>query len=150
MLKNGYSLISIEKTVTFFLTKLFLKHTNQPIAQSTAQWSRTYQIILSYHRIFTSRAEKKIKRVLAEPLPDVKITFVYRATIRHWSFFSFKDKTQIYIRSCITQDQNLYPIVYYSHVPNNRGGCNSRGGVGWNNFFENSREGEKYSLYCPS
>ena len=54
------------KTVTFFLNKLFLKRTDQPTAHSTAQSNKTYQLILPYLGVFASRAEKKIKRALAE------------------------------------------------------------------------------------
>ena len=79
--------------------ELFLKHTDQPTAQSTT--TKTYQIILPYLGIFTSRAEKKIKRALTEHLPGVKVTFVYRASTRLRSLFSFKDKIPTYLRSGI-------------------------------------------------
>ena len=84
--------------MTFFL-KLFLKHTDQPTDQSTAQSNKTYQIVLPCLGVFTSRAEKKIKRALAEHLPNVKISFVYRASTRLRSLFSFKDKIPTYLRS---------------------------------------------------
>ena len=97
MLKNGYSPTLVDKTVTFFLNKLFLKRTDQ----STAQSGKTYQIILPYLSIFTSRAEKKIKRALTEHLPGIEIRFVYRASTRLRSLFSFKDKIPTYLRSGI-------------------------------------------------
>ena len=101
MLKNGYSPTLVDKTVTFFLNKLFLKRTDQSTAQSTAQSGKTYQIILPYLSIFTSRAEKKIKRALTEHLPGIEIRFVYRASTRLRSLFSFKDKIPTYLRSGI-------------------------------------------------
>ena len=97
MLKNGYPAILIEKTVNYFLNKLFVKRE----VQSTTQSSKTYQIILPYLGIFTSRAEKKIKRALTEHLPGVKINFVYRASTRLRSLFSFKDRIPAYLRSGI-------------------------------------------------
>ena len=101
MLKNGYPTILIEKTVNYFLNKLFVKRSVQPTVQSTAQSNKNYQIILPYLGIFTSRAEKKIKRALTEHLPGVKINFVYRASTRLRSLFSFKDRIPAYLRSGI-------------------------------------------------
>ena len=98
MLKNGYPTIPIEKTVNYFLNKLFAKRTVQPTVQPTAQSNKNYQIIFPYLGIFTSRAEKKIKRALTEHLPGVKISFVYRALTRLRSLFSFKDRIPAYLR----------------------------------------------------
>jgi len=53
MLKNGYPAILIEKTVNYFLNKLFIKRE----VQSTTQSSKTYQIILPYLGIFLSWEE---------------------------------------------------------------------------------------------
>ena len=101
MLKNGYPTILIEKTVNYFLNKLFAKRTVQPTVQPTAQSNKNYQIILPYLGIFTSRTEKKINRALTEHLLGVKISFVYRASTRLRSLFSFKDRIPASLRSDI-------------------------------------------------
>ena len=96
MLKNGYPSELFDRTLTFFLNKLY---TTKPSSQSVESKVKNYQIILPYLGSFTKRLEKRIKLGLNEHLPHVKITFVYRASTRLRNLFAFKDKIPSYIRS---------------------------------------------------
>ena len=96
MRKNGYPSTLIDKTVAFFLNKLFVKPTT---AQLTDKPTKTHQIILPYLGVFTRRIEKKIKKALSEHLPNTKLNVIYRASTRLRTLFTFKDKIPTYIRS---------------------------------------------------
>ena len=108
MVKNGYPSSLLNKPVSFFLNKLFAKPTTQPTADNP---TKTYQIILTYLGIFTSRAEKKIKRALNENFPSVKFSFLYRASA-HYS--SSRTKFPSYLRSNIIYKYmcNSWKAVY--------------------------------------
>ena len=98
MLKNGYPTELFEKTLSFFLNKLYSTRTPAESVEST---TKNYQIILPYLGSFTKRVEKKIKQGLKDHLPSIKITFVYRASSRLRNLFAFKDKIPSYISSGI-------------------------------------------------
>ena len=63
MLKNGYPTILIEKTVNYFLNKLFAKRTVQPTVQPTAQSNKNYQIIL----LISASSLLELRRKSSEP-----------------------------------------------------------------------------------
>ena len=86
MLKNGYPTELFEKTLSFFLNKLYSTDTSAESVESTM---KNYQIILPYLGSFTKRVEKKIKQDLKDHLPSIKITFVYRASSRLRNLFAF-------------------------------------------------------------
>ena len=96
MLKNGYPSELFDRTLTFFLNKLY---TAKPSMQSVESKVKNYQIILPYLGSFTKRLEKRVKQGLNEHLPNVKIRFVYRASTRLRNLFAFKDRIPSYIRS---------------------------------------------------
>ena len=96
MQKNGYPSTLIDKTISFFLNKLFVK---PAVVETTDNPTKTYQIILPYLGVFTRRVEKKMKQALKEHLPNTKVTVVYRAATRLRALFAFKDKIPPYIRS---------------------------------------------------
>ena len=96
MLKNGYPSVLIDKTVSFFLNKLY---STQPSPSATENNVKNYQIILPYLGAFTKRVERKIKQGLKEHLPGTKFSFIYRASTRMRNLFSFKDRIPAYIRS---------------------------------------------------
>ena len=96
MCKNGYPTSLFDKTLTYFLNKLHRTQKIQP--EGDVNTVKNYQIILPYLGRFTSRAEKKIKQGLKD-IPNIRFSFVYRASTRLRSLFSFKDSIPSYLRS---------------------------------------------------
>ena len=98
MLKNRYRSAMIDKTVSFFLNKLY---STQPSPSATENKVKNYQIILPYLGTFTKFVERKIKikHGLKEHLPGTKFSFIYIASTRMRNLFSFKDSIPAYLRS---------------------------------------------------
>ena len=95
MSKNGYPSAMFDKTLMYFLNKLYQ---NRQRPQKETSTVKNYQIILPYLGRHTNRLEKRIKHALKD-LPNIRFTFVYRASTRLRSLFSFKDKIPSYLRS---------------------------------------------------
>lgn len=95
MAKNGYPSALFDKTLAYFLNKLHQKRQKPEVVTTNV---KTYQLILPYLGRHTNRLEKRIKQGLKD-IPDIRFSFVYRASTRLRTLFSFKDKIPSYLRS---------------------------------------------------
>ena len=72
MQKNGYPSALIDRTVSYFLNKLYA---NRPSQRAHNDNVKTHQILLPYLGAFTKRVERKIQQGLKEHMPNNKFVF---------------------------------------------------------------------------
>jgi hypothetical protein len=100
LLKNGYPEKLLNHMVSRFLNKIHSR--KQPATDHTkTPKPRCFPIILPYLGTSSKRLEKKIKQCVKQYMPDVKISFIYRASTRLRTLFAFKDKIPQYLASGI-------------------------------------------------
>lgn len=85
--RNGYPSQLLDRIVSIFLNSVHKRKTDNAEEQH-----QTLQIILPYLGTFTKRLEKKIKQSIQQHLPNIRINFIYRASTRLRTLFTFKDK----------------------------------------------------------
>ena len=92
MVKNGYPIQLIDRAITTFLGRL-----HKPKAKDECQ--EAAMIVLPFLGSYSKLIEKKIKQSLRQHLPNARVNFVYRASTRLHSLFSFKDQIPSYLHS---------------------------------------------------
>jgi hypothetical protein len=94
MLKNGYPAQLLDRVIAIFLNRI-----HEPACTTQKDNDEKIVIVLPFLGAYTKRVEKKIKQSLQQHLPNVGINFIYRASTRLRSLFSFKDKIPSYLHS---------------------------------------------------
>ena len=85
--RNGYPSKLLDRLVSIFLNNVHKNNTDNAEEQH-----EKLQITLPYLGTFTKRLEKKIKQSIQQHLPNIRINFIYRASTRLRTLFTFKDK----------------------------------------------------------
>ena len=94
MIRNGYPVELINRGITTFLSRI-----HKPRQKQHEDKQEPAMIVLPFLGNYTKRVEKRIKQSLRQHLPDVRVNFIYRASTRLRSLFSFKDRIPSYLQS---------------------------------------------------
>ena len=92
MIKNGYPIQLLDRAITTFLGRL-----HKPCQKAKEECQEAAMIVLPFLGSYSKLIEKKIKQSLRQHLPNARVNFVYRASTRLRSLFSFKDRIPGYL-----------------------------------------------------
>jgi len=94
MLRNGYPVQLLDCGISKFLGRL-----HKPCQKPKDDSQEATMIVLPFLGRYTKLVEKKIKQSLHQHLPTARVNFIYRASTRLRSLFSFKDRIPSYLQS---------------------------------------------------
>jgi len=77
----------------------FLGRLHKPCQKPKDDSQEATMIVLPFLGRYTKLVEKKIKQSLHQHLPTARVNFIYRASTRLRSLFSFKDRIPSYLQS---------------------------------------------------
>ena len=97
MAKNCFPSLLLDQAIARFMNTVkssATKNEQQPD-------DRKLTIVLPYLGSYTNQVERKIKHSLKQHLPSIQINFIFRASTRLQTLFSFKDKIPSYLQAGI-------------------------------------------------
>ena len=93
-MKNGYPTNFIDNIIATFLDKIFTKSN-----KISAVPKRIVYFSLPFTGHHFSQIRTQLRKLLSSAYPQIHIRFVTRPSVRLFHFFSFKDKTPMFLRS---------------------------------------------------